>query len=84
MTNAGVAAAIDHTNGLHDRFATMPLPAWVPGAARTVNEMVFTLARGALLLAVGADDAGRTRAECRFAVGLFCADGAVAVGRTVA
>ena len=50
-TNAGVAAAIDHTNGLHDRFATMPLPAWVPGAARTINEAVFTLARGALLLA---------------------------------
>ena len=50
-TNAGVAAAIDHTNGLHDRFATMPVPAWVPGAARTVNEAVFTLARGALLLA---------------------------------
>ena len=23
-TNAGVAAAIDHTNGLHDRFATLP------------------------------------------------------------
>jgi ABC-2 type transport system permease protein len=50
-TNAGVAAAIDRTNGLHDRFAAMPVPAWVPGAARTVNEAVFTLARGALLLA---------------------------------
>ena len=50
-TNAGVAAAIDHTNGLHDRFATLPVPAWVPGAARTLNEALFTLARGALLLA---------------------------------
>ena len=30
-TNAGVAAAIDHTNGLHDRFATLPMP---PRAAR--------------------------------------------------
>ena len=30
-TNAGVAAAIDHTNGLHDRFAALPMP---PGAAR--------------------------------------------------
>ncbi len=26
-TNAGVAAAIDHANGLHDRFATLPVSA---------------------------------------------------------
>jgi ABC-2 type transport system permease protein len=26
-TNAGVAAAIDHVNGLHDRFATLPMSA---------------------------------------------------------
>jgi ABC-2 type transport system permease protein len=25
-TNVGVAAAIDHTNGLHDRFATLAMP----------------------------------------------------------
>ncbi len=30
-TNAGVAAAIDHTNGLHDRFATLPMPPAFPG-----------------------------------------------------
>ena len=29
-TNAGVAAAIDHTNGLHDRFATLPMPRAAP------------------------------------------------------
>ena len=34
-TNAGVAAAIDHTNGLHDRFATLPMSARLPGVART-------------------------------------------------
>lgn len=31
-TNAGVSAAIDHTNGLHDRFAALPMrgrcPVW--------------------------------------------------------
>jgi ABC-2 type transport system permease protein len=50
-TNAGVAAAIDHTNGLHDRFATLPMPAGLPGLARTVNETVFAVARAAILLA---------------------------------
>ena len=50
-TNAGVAAAIDHTNGLHDRFATLPMPRRLPGAARTINEALFTLVRGALLIA---------------------------------
>ncbi|OQS13424.1 multidrug ABC transporter permease [Nocardia donostiensis] len=48
-TNAGVSAAIDHTNGLHDRFAALPMRATLPGAARTINEAVFTLARAALL-----------------------------------
>lgn len=50
-TNAGVAAAIDHTNGLHDRFATLPMPAGLPRLARTLNETVFALARAAILLA---------------------------------
>jgi ABC-2 type transport system permease protein len=50
-TNAGVAAAIDHTNGLHDRFATLPMSRRLPSAARTINEAVFTLARGAILIA---------------------------------
>jgi ABC-2 type transport system permease protein len=49
-TNAGVAAAIDHTNGLRDRFAALPMRAGLPGLARTINEAVFTLARGALLV----------------------------------
>jgi ABC-2 type transport system permease protein len=49
-TNAGVAAAIDHANGLNDRFATLPMSSRLPDAARTINEAVFTLARGALLL----------------------------------
>ncbi|MDF3313667.1 ABC transporter permease [Rhodococcus sp. T2V] len=48
-TNAGVSAAIDHTNGLHDRFAALPMRAGLPGIARTINEAVFTLARAALL-----------------------------------
>jgi ABC-2 type transport system permease protein len=48
-TNAGVSAAIDHTNGLHDRFAALPMRAALPGVARTVDEAVFTLARAALL-----------------------------------
>ncbi|MFD0364347.1 ABC transporter permease [Nocardia sp. GCM10030253] len=48
-TNAGVSAAIDHTNGLHDRFAALPMRAMLPGMARTINEAVFTLARAALL-----------------------------------
>ena len=48
-TNAGVSAAIDHTNGLHDRFAALPMRAALPGVARTINEAVFTLARAVLL-----------------------------------
>jgi ABC-2 type transport system permease protein len=48
-TNAGVSAAIDHTNGLHDRFAALPMQSALPGVARTINEAVFTLARAALL-----------------------------------
>jgi ABC-2 type transport system permease protein len=50
-TNAGVATAMDHTSGLSDRFAALPMPRWVPGAARTLNEAVFTLGRVALLVA---------------------------------
>jgi ABC-2 type transport system permease protein len=53
-TNAGVAAAIDHVNGLHDRFATLPMSARLPAVARTVNEALFTVARGALLIAAAA------------------------------
>jgi ABC-2 type transport system permease protein len=50
-TNAGVAAAIDHTNGLHDRFAAMPMPRPLPGLARTINETVFAVGRAAILVA---------------------------------
>jgi len=50
-TNAGVAAAIDHTNGLHDRFSTLPMSPRLAGVARTINEVLFTLVRGALLVA---------------------------------
>jgi ABC-2 type transport system permease protein len=50
-TNAGVAAAIDHTNGLRDRFDTLPMSQRLPSMARTINEAVFTVARGALLIA---------------------------------
>jgi ABC-2 type transport system permease protein len=49
-TNAGVAAAIDHTNGLHDRFAALPIPPALPGLARTINETVFAIGRAAILL----------------------------------
>jgi ABC-2 type transport system permease protein len=49
-TNVGVAAAIDHTNGLHDRFRTLAMPRSLPGVARTLNEMVFTIARATLLI----------------------------------
>ena len=49
-TNVGVAAAIDHTNGLHDRFRTLAMPRALPGIARTLNEMVFTVARAVLLM----------------------------------
>jgi ABC-2 type transport system permease protein len=48
-TNAGVATAMDHTSGLSDRFAAMPMPRWVPGAARTLNESLFTVGRVAVL-----------------------------------
>ncbi len=48
-TNAGVAAAIDHTNGLHDRFAVLPMRSGLPGIARTLNEAVFTFARAVIL-----------------------------------
>jgi ABC-2 type transport system permease protein len=50
-TNAGVAAAIDHTNGLHDRFGSLPMSRRLPSAARTINEGMFTLVRGAILVA---------------------------------
>ena len=53
-TNVGVAAAIDHTNGLHDRFRTLAMPRAVPGVARTLNEMVFTVARAVLLVGAAA------------------------------
>ena len=49
-TNVGVAAAIDHTNGLHDRFATVAMPRALPGVARTINEAIFTLARVVVLV----------------------------------
>src|SRR5215203_4718023 len=48
-TNVGVAAAIDHTNGLHDRFAALPMPRALPALARTLNEVVFTGARAVIL-----------------------------------
>ena len=48
-TNVGVAAAIDHTNGLHERFATLPMNPRLPALARTINEAMFTLVRVALL-----------------------------------
>ena len=53
-TNVGVAAAIDHTNGIHDRFRTLAMPRALPGIARTMNEMVFTVARAALLVGAAA------------------------------
>lgn len=53
-TNAGVAAAIDHANGLHDRFTTLPMSPWLPGLARMVTETVMTLARAVLLLVAAA------------------------------
>jgi ABC-2 type transport system permease protein len=49
-TNVGVAAAIDHTNGLHDRFATIAMPRVLPAVARTINEAVFTVARVVVLV----------------------------------
>jgi len=53
-TNAGVAAAIDHANGLHGRFGTLPMSPWLPGIARMINESLITLVRAALLLAAAA------------------------------
>ena len=53
-TNVGVAAAIDHTNGLHDRFRTLAMPRSLPGLARTINEIVFTIARAVLLVTAAA------------------------------
>ena len=53
-TNVGVAAAIDHTNGLYDRFGTLAMPQALPGLARTINEMVFTIARAVLLVGAAA------------------------------
>ena len=53
-TNVGVAAAIDHTNGLHDRFGTLAMPNSLPGLARTINEMVFTVGRAVLLVGAAA------------------------------
>jgi ABC-2 type transport system permease protein len=53
-TNAGLAAAIDHTNGLHERFRTLPMSPRLPSVARTVNEALFTLARGAILVGCAA------------------------------
>jgi ABC-2 type transport system permease protein len=53
-TNVGVAAAIDHTNGLYDRFRTLAMPGGLPGIARTINEVMFTIARAALLLGAAA------------------------------
>ena len=50
-TNAGVAAAIDHANGLHERFSTLPMSSSLPGIARMLTETVMTLARAVLLLA---------------------------------
>jgi ABC-2 type transport system permease protein len=50
-TNAGVAAAIDHTNGLRARFDTLPMSQRLPSVARTINEVLFTLARGVVLTA---------------------------------
>jgi ABC-2 type transport system permease protein len=48
-TNAGVATALDHTTGLHDRFATLPMAQALPRLARTINEALFTIARVAIL-----------------------------------
>ena len=53
-TNVGVAAAIDHTNGLHDRFATVAMPRALPAVARTINETVFTIGRAVLLVGAAA------------------------------
>lgn len=49
-TNAGVAAAIDHTNGLSDRFSALPVAHALPGIARTITETVFAIGRAILLL----------------------------------
>ena len=72
-TNAGVAAAIDHTNGLRDRFATLPMPPGLPGVARTVNETMFAVVRAAILIA------GATVLGFRFHGGLVDAAAGVLV-----
>ena len=77
-TNAGVAAAIDHTNGLHDRFVTLPMPAGLPGVARTINETVFAVMRAAVLIA------GATLLGFRFHGGLLDAAAGVLVLVTLA
>jgi len=48
-TNAGVAAAVDHTTGLSERFAALPMATWIPTAARTLTEAAFTFVRVAIL-----------------------------------
>jgi ABC-2 type transport system permease protein len=53
-TNAGVAAAIDHTNGLYDRFAALPMPRGLPSIARTINETVFGIGRAIVLVGAAA------------------------------
>ena len=50
-TNAGVAAAIDHTNGLHDRFGTLPMSSRAAGPGPHDQRDGVHLARGAILLA---------------------------------
>ena len=73
-TNVGVAAAIDHTNGLHDRFAALPMPRGLPGVARTINEAVFTIGRAVLLVvaAVAVSASASTAASSTRSPGLRC------------
>jgi ABC-2 type transport system permease protein len=72
-TNVGVAAAIDHTNGLHDRFATLPMGRQLPAVARVVNEAMFTVVR-LVFLGLGAAALG-----FRFHGSLIDAAGAIVV-----
>ena len=72
-TNVGVAAAIDHTNGLHDRFATLPMSMRLPTLARTINEAMFTLVRVALLGVAAVVARVRVPWHCpRRALGSWC------------
>jgi ABC-2 type transport system permease protein len=48
-TNAGVAAALDQSSGMGDRLGALPMRSWIPAAARTCTESVFTVARIAVL-----------------------------------